>query len=240
MDTLRIACWSGPRNISTAMMRSWENRPDTVVCDEPFYAHYLQETGLHHPGFEEVLAHHETNCEAVVDSLLAPCTSPVFYQKHMTHHLLPSMDRSWFSEVTHIFLIRDPREMLTSLVRQIPHPTISDTGLPQQLELYHALCEQSSAPIILDSKNILLDPRAMLSKLCLQLGIPFFEEMLSWPQGTRDTDGIWAPHWYASVEASTGFAPWKKKEEAVPSELVALSLECTSIYKQLAAHAMTI
>jgi len=238
MQTLRIAAWSGPRNISTAMMRSWGNRPDTVVCDEPFYAHYLQETGLHHPGYQEVLAHHETNCEKVIDSLLAPCESAVFYQKHMTHHLLPSIDCSWLSKVENIFLIRNPREMLTSLVNQIPNPTIEDTGLPQQLALFTTLCEQGQTPIVIDSKDILQNPRVMLSALCDALGIPFYVEMLSWSTGTRTTDGVWAPHWYASVESSTGFALWKAKEIEVSTEFESLCLECEDIYLQLSARKM--
>jgi len=239
MHTRRIATWSGPRNISTAMMRSWENRPDTVVCDEPFYAYYLQKTGLRHPGRDDILTIHESDCDAVISSLLAPKDVPIFYQKHMTHHLLPTMDKSWLSKVEHIFLIRDPKEMLMSLVHQIPNPTIEDTGLPQQLALFQTLSECDKTPIVLNSKDILLDPRAMLNKLCQQLQIPFYEEMLQWPAGPRESDGIWAPHWYASVEASTCFAPWKEKEEAFPSELESLSLECTLIYEQLASHTMT-
>lgn len=238
MQTLRIAAWSGPRNISTAMMRSWENRPDTIVCDEPFYAYYLQKTRLHHPGYEEVLAHHETQWEAVVDSLLGPCPSPLFYQKHMAHHLLPSIDCSWLARVENIFLIRNPREMLTSLVNQIPNPTIEDTGLPQQLALFELLSRTGKIPIVLDSKDIQQSPRVMLTQLCKSFGIPFFDQMLTWPSGSRATDGVWARHWYASVEASTGFAPWKAKEEIVETKFESLCLECEDIYAQLSARKM--
>ena len=240
MQTLRIAAWSGPRNISTAMMRSWENRPDTIVCDEPFYAHYLNETGLDHPGREEVIAHHECEWEKVVRTLTKPLDEcpEVFYQKHMSHHLLPNISRDWLSQLTNIFLIRHPREMITSLMKQISEPSIEDTGLPQQLELFESLCDAGDSPIILDSKDILEDPRGMLTTLCDQLEIPFYDEMLSWPAGKRDSDGIWAPHWYASVEASTGFIPWKPKEEQVPAELESLCLECEDIYIQLAASRM--
>ena len=236
METLRIAAWSGPRNISTAMMRSWENRPDTVVCDEPFYAHYLQTHGFNHPGRDEVLAHHETNPENVIEMLVGPCEQTLQYQKHMTHHLLPSIDRHWISSCTNIFLIRHPREMLTSLVHQIPNPTVEDTGLPQQLALFTSLSSTGEMPLVIDSKDILQNPQAMLRHLCTTLGIPFYKEMLLWPAGKRETDGIWARHWYASVEASTGFAPWKLKEENLPTQLESMCLECIDIYTQLAAH----
>jgi len=236
-DPLRIAAWSGPRNISTALMRSWENRPDTVVCDEPLYAHYLRVTGLNHPGREEVIAHHETDWEIVVDGLCGNVGAPVFYQKHMAHHLLPEIGRDWLLQMTNIFLIRDPREMITSLAKTIPNPTIDETGLPQQLGLFeHVQRETGSIPLVLDSKDVLQHPKTILTKVCNELGIPFYDEMLAWPAGSRESDGIWAPHWYASVESSTGFVQWQPKEEAVPDALESLVVECTSIYEQLAAH----
>ena len=223
------------------MMRSWENRPDTVVCDEPFYANYLKETGLKHPGHKEVLAHHESNPEKVIEMLTGSCEQAVYYQKQMSHHLLPNIARDWLKQVTNIFLIRQPREMMTSLVKTIPAPSIEETGLPQQLELFNLVTnETGKTPIILDSKDLLQQPKAMLEKLCRQLGIPFYSEMLSWSAGPRETDGIWAPHWYASVEASTGFAPWRHKDEQVPTELESMCVECEEIYAQLAAHKMTV
>ena len=220
------------------MMRSWENRPDTFVCDEPFYAHYLKVTGLNHPVRDDVLEHHESDWEKVVQELTAPCDKPVYYQKHMSHHLLPNISRDWLSKVTNIFLIRHPREMMTSLVKTIPNPGIEETGLPQQLELFDSLRIAGSVPIVLESKDVLHNTREMLTTLCNQLGVPFYEEMLRWPAGTRKTDGIWAPHWYGSVEASTSFTPWKSKEERVPPELESMCLECEDIYKQLAAYKM--
>jgi hypothetical protein len=236
-NPLRIAAWSGPRNISTALMRSWENRPDTVVCDEPLYAHYLNVTGLNHPDREEVIAHHESDWEKVVDGLCGDVHAPVFYQKHMAHHLLPEIGRDWLLRMTNIFLIRDPREMITSLTKTIPNPTINETGLPQQFELFeHVHRETGSIPLVLDSRDVLEHPRTMLMNVCDVLKIPFYDEMLAWPAGSRESDGIWAPHWYASVEASTGFKEWQPKEEAVPDTLESMVVECTSIYEQLAAH----
>lgn len=238
MDTtpLRIAMWSGPRNISTAMMRSWGNRPDTYVCDEPLYAHYLTETQLGHPGRDEVILHHETNWRKVTEWLTGPVPEGkrVFYQKHMSHHLLPNIERGWLDQLTHCFLIRDPQEMLTSLIKHIPHPTIQDTGLPQQIEIVKYLKDQfGSAPIIMDVRDILSDPQDMLNKLCIKLGVVYINDMLSWPPGRRDTDGIWAKHWYDAVEKSTGFQPYKPKNEEVPVEHQNLLADCVECYQEL-------
>ncbi len=215
------------------MMRSWENRSDTCVVDEPLYAHYLFETGLQHPGRDSVLASQPTNAEQVIEQLIGPCNQRVFYQKHMSHHLLPTVSRSWLGEVEHIFLVRNPREMLTSLMKQIPEPTLEDTGLPQQVALLDELRMVGKTPIVLDSKDVLQHPQYMLASVCSSLGIPFEETMLAWPVGKRDSDGVWAPHWYSSVEASTGFAPWKSKDEKVPAHLEALCLECEALFTVL-------
>lgn len=218
-------------------MRSWENRPDTVVCDEPLYAHYLNVTGLNHPDCEGVIAHHESDWEKVVDGLCGDVGAPVFYQKHMAHHLLPEIGRDWLLQMTNIFLIRDPREMITSLTKTIPNPTINETGLSQQFDLFeYVQRETGSIPLVIDSRDVLEHPRSMLMRVCDVLKIPFYDEMLAWPAGSRDSDGIWAPHWYASVEASTGFMEWQPKEDRVPDTLETLVVECTCIYEQLAAH----
>jgi len=240
--TIRIAMWSGPRNISTAMMRSWGNRPDTFVCDEPLYAHYLEQTGLDHPGAQEVIAHHESDWRVVVDMLVG---SPVhgraiFYQKHMAHHLLPDMDRDWLSSLTNCFLIRDPREMVTSLIKRYADVTIEDTGLPQQVEIFETVRSNTgSVPPVLDARDVLTDPRGMLTRLCHALGVAFLDDMLTWPAGPRDTDGIWAKHWYDAVNESTGFKPFSPKNEPVPSELQPQLDQCMEYYNHLAAFRMT-
>ncbi len=234
--------WSGPRNISTAMMRSWGNRPDTVVCDEPFYAHYLAVTGRGHPGAAEIIAHHETDCAKIIAWLTGPVPEgrTIFYQKHMAHHLLADMDRGWLDHVTNCFLIRDPREMLTSLISNVPHPTIEDTGLTQQVEIFDQVRRQRGiTPPVLDAKDILDDPRRLLSLLCDAVGVDFDESMLSWPPGRRDTDGIWAKYWYDAVEASTCFKPHVPKPEAVPPHLAGLYDECMTYYERLYAHRLT-
>ncbi len=230
--------WSGPRNISTALMRSWGNRPDTYVCDEPFYAHYLQVTGLDHPGATDVIAHYETDWRNVVQTLLGdiPQSKSIFYQKHMAHHMLPDMDRGWLSEVENCFLIRDPYEMLTSLTKNIPEPRIEDTGLPQQVEIFqHVRQHIGRMPPILDAKDVLTSPREMLHLFCQKIGVAFVDEMLSWPAGPRVTDGIWARHWYHAVESSTEFQPYRPKLERLPDHLLDLHERCCEYYNQLYA-----
>jgi len=233
---MRIAMWSGPRNISTAMMRSWGSRPDTFVCDEPLYAHYLRATGIEHPGAAEVIAHHESDWRVVVRDLTGPIPRgrAIWYQKHMAHHLLPEIDRGWLGEMTNCFLVRDPREMLTSLVRVLPDPTLPETGLPQQVEIYRREAERTgSTPPVLDARDVLEDPRGVLGALCDRLGIAFDEAMLSWEPGPRETDGIWARHWYAAVEASTGFNAYAPKPDRIPDRLKTLHEACERLYAEL-------
>lgn len=232
----RIAMWSGPRNISTAMMRSWGNRPDAIVCDEPLYAHYLRETKLPHPGAEETIEHHEADWRKVVDWLTGPLPDgkTVFYQKHMAHHLLPNIELDWLDALTNCFLIRNPREMLTSLIEFIPEPRVEDTGLPQQVQIFKLVSGRTDeAPPVLDSRDVLLDPPGVLSKLCQAVGLDFTDAMLEWPPGFRETDGAWAKHWYAKVEHTTSFAPYRPKSDAVPDSLLGVLEECNELYQQL-------
>ena len=197
--------WSGPRTLSTAMMRAWENRPDTVVADEPLYAFYLSATGIDHPGRDEVIASQPTSWRAVVESLASapvPDGVTISYAKHMTHHVLPSVDLSAFTPFRHAFLIRDPRSLLASYARVRSAPTLSDLGLRQQARLF----AEFGGPVI-DSSDLLAAPEAALRALCAALGVPFSASMLAWPAGPRSSDGVWAPHWYDSVWRSTGFTP---------------------------------
>ncbi len=231
--------WSGPRNISTALLRSWGNRPDTYVCDEPLYAHYLQATGINHPGAEEVMAHHPTDWRGVTDWLVGPVPEgrQVFYQKHMAHHLLADIERDWLDRLQHCFLIRDPREMLTSLIKHLPEPTLEDTGLPQQRELFQRMREKTgAAPPVIDARDVLENPEGMLRSLCRHLGVEFLPSMLSWPAGGRETDGIWAKHWYEAVNRSTGFHPYRPKDEKVPAAMQKLHRQCREHYEALSRH----
>jgi len=237
-EGLRIAMWSGPRNISTAMMRAWENRPDTVVCDEPLYGHYLLKTGLDHPGREEVIANQETDWRKVIAALTGPIPEgkSVFYQKHMTLHLLPEIDRGWLDNVVNCFLIRDPREVAASYDRTRPNPTIHDLGFPQQAEIFDLVHSRTGrVPPVLDSRDVLENPPRMLRLLCDAVGVPFSEKMLNWPPGRRSTDGVWAKHWYGSVETSTGFAPYRPETTVVSNALRPVAEACEPYYRRLHA-----
>jgi len=236
---MRIAMWSGPRNISTAMMRSWENREDCTVVDEPLYAFYLSSTGLDHPGRAETLASQPHDWQSVAEYLTGPIPDgkTVWYQKQMAHHLLPDVDHTWISKLVSCFLIRDPREMLTSLIEFIPQPTAADTGLPQQVELFDQLREStSSTPCVIDSKDVLDDAPKILRLLCEALSIPFDDAMLSWPPGPRETDGAWSPYWYEKVIPTTKFAAYRPKPDQVPDELASVHQECIELYEQLYPH----
>lgn len=228
--------WSGPRNISTALMRAWENRPDTAVWDEPFYAHYLLRTGVAHPGRDEVIAACETDPAAVVRGIVGPIPNgaDIHYQKHMAHHMLPELGRGWLGGFRQAFLIREPREMLLSLDKVTPDPRLEDTGLPQQVELFEeARAALGATPPVIDSRDVLEAPEPMLRALCAAVGVEFTPVMLHWPAGRRDTDGVWAPHWYASVEASTGFAPYVERDERLPARLEPLLEECLPFHRAL-------
>ena len=236
---LRIAVWSGPRNISTAMMRSWGNRPDTFVCDEPLYAYYLRVTGLKHPGADEVIARHESDWRKAVAWLTAaaPEEKPIFYQKHMTHHLLPEIDRDWLGKVTNCFLIRHPREVITSYIAKNNDPTLEDVGFIQQAEIFDWVRRHTGdIPPVLDARAIQENPRRMLGLMCDALAVEFSEAMLSWPPGLRPTDGVWAKHWYKEVETSTSFRPYKAKPEAVPAHLNGIYDRCLEFYECLYEH----
>lgn len=242
-SVLRLAMWSGPRNVSTALMRSWGNRDDAIVVDEPLYAHYLAVTGRPHPGREEVLAHHETDWRRVVESLLAPLPGGkrVFYQKQMSHHLLPDIGRDWLGQVTNAFLIRDPAAMLVSLSEKLDEFDLADTGLPQQVEIFdRVVADTGRVPPVVDSADLLAAPEALLRRLCEALGVAFSPRMLAWPPGRRDTDGIWAPWWYARVEESTGFeAPPPRPSVPLPPELRAIEAQCRPLYDKLWRHRLT-
>ena len=234
--TLRIAMWSGPRNISTAMMRAWENRPDCEVADEPLYAHYLAATGADHPGRDEVIAAGDTDWRSVVSHLTGPppLGRAIWYQKHMCHHLLPSMELDWIDQLHNILLIRDPREVVTSYLRSRDSVCADDIGLPQQNRLFDRLLQsQGKAPLIIDAGEFLAAPELHLRALCAILNIPFHESMLSWPAGPRDSDGIWAPHWYQAVWASTRFATRAEFTATLEGPAAEVAEQCQPLYQRL-------
>jgi len=237
-EPIRIAMWSGPRNISTAMMRSFENRPDTAVIDEPFYAAFLKATGIDHPMREESMASQPTNPLVVVGQILGPVPNgrPIWYQKHMTHHMVDGFPRDWIVGMRNAFLIRAPEDVLASYVQKREAVTLDDIGFVSQAELFDRETQRlGHAPPVVHSEDVLADPRGTLSALCRALDIPFSDAMLSWPAGRRATDGAWAPVWYASVERSTGFSRPRTSasREQLPPHLQHIADAARPHYKKL-------
>jgi hypothetical protein len=238
-DPIRLAMWSGPRNISTAMMRAWENRPDTCIVDEPFYAFYLKATGKKHPGADKVIATGETDWRKVVTRLTSPLPNGkrIFFQKQMTHHLLPELDRDWLGTATNCFLIRDPREVILSYIKKQGDPALDDLGFVQQAEIFDWVRARTDAPPpVIDGRDVLENPKRTLGLLCDAVGAEFSESMLSWPPGLRDTDGIWAKYWYGEVAKSTSFQPYQPKGQAVPERLREIYERCRECYDRLYEH----
>jgi hypothetical protein len=207
-EIIRIAMWSGPRNISTAMMRAWSSRADTVVMDEPFYSAYLATTGLPHPMAEQVIAGHPTDWQAIARDCATREGAPIVYQKHMCQHMIDGAPLGWAAGVRHAFLIRPPEEVAASFRDKWEGMRAEDLGFARQAELYdHVRALTGSAPPVIEARDVLENPEGMLRALCAALGVAFDPGMLAWAPGPRPTDGVWAAHWYGAVERSTGFAP---------------------------------
>lgn len=237
MPIKRISLWSGPRNISTALMYSFAHRPDTIVVDEPLYAYYLKVSGADHPGKEEVIKSMSSDAEKVINEvILGSCEKPVLFIKNMAHHLL-LLPNSFTNKLFNLFLIRDPAEMLPSLVKQIPEPVMRDTGLQMQWELYEKLSSKGKTPLVIDAQSLLQDPATILKKICDTIGIPFYENMLNWTAGSIKEDGVWAKYWYHNVHQSTGFQQYSQKHEKVPVRLLPLLEKCTFYYNNLKRYA---
>jgi hypothetical protein len=234
---VRIAMWSGPRNISTAMMRAWGNRSDTAVIDEPLYAYYLEKTAKPHPGAAEIVAQGETDLARLITEMTKeaiPGGKRVFFQKQMTHHLLPEISRQWVLDLTNCFLIRDPREVILSYIKKSPDPVLEDLGFVQQRDLFELVrAKTKPVPPVIDATDVLKNPERMLRLLCEAIGVPFDKAMLSWPSGLRETDGIWAKHWYDAVAKSTSFEPYKPREGDIPDSLRETYEACRECYEQL-------
>jgi Sulfotransferase domain len=236
--TVRVGMWSGPRNISTAMMRAWENRPDTVVVDEPMYAEYLLRTGIDHPGRDEVIAAQPTALSDVVAGLLAPLPDgrTVHYAKHMAHHVDMDADAAWTDAFRNVLLIRDPAEVVASYVRSREACEPEDIGLLQQQWLLDRWLALDHEVPVIDSADFLRDPESHLRWLCDWLGIDFTDRMLSWPAGPRESDGVWAPYWYDAVLASTGFEPYRPREIDLSPHDAAVAEACRPAYDALRAR----
>lgn len=234
MDKVKIAMWSGPRNISTAMMRSFENRTDTFVIDEPFYAFYLKETGHNHPHRDEILKSQSVNYKKIVEICLDSLNDkrPIFYQKHMSHHMLDKYNLDWIKGIKNCFLIRDPQLVISSFNKKFLIKSAEQLGYKQQYKIYN-IVKNYEDPIIIDSKDILENPEILLRKLCKKLKIKFEKQMLIWPPGRRKTDGIWAPYWYKNVFESTSFVKSEKRGLKLSESLKDIYLECMEYYNVL-------
>lgn len=231
----RINAWSSPRNVSTALMYSFAQRMDTRVFDEPLYAHYLSRTRSRvlHPGADEILDSQEREGGKVVrQTLLGPSDKPIVFFKQMAHHLI-ELDESFLLEMDNVLLIRDPRAIIHSYTKVIPDPTIEDIGIKKMFGLYEFLSEKGRLAAVIDSRELLLGPRAVLRELCRRLDIPFDEAMLSWKPGARPEDGVWARYWYDRVHRSSGFEPYREQQFELPERLQSLAEECRGYYEKL-------
>lgn len=235
----RISLWSGPRNVSTALMCSFAQRSDTKVFDEPLYAHYLKNSPAkyYHPGAIEILATMENDGSKVVEMMLKSSEKPVLFFKNMTHHIL-GLDLKFTNNIVNVLLTRDPKEMLPSFDKVIPNPKMRDVGYKFHSDLVSYFERYSIDYAVLDSKNLLLNPERVLKRLCSKIEIPFDKNMLQWAAGKIKEDGIWAEYWYNSIHKSVGFAPYSEKTEAFPARLIPLLKECKSHYERLLDQAI--
>jgi len=236
---MRIAMWSGPRNLSTAMMYAFAARGDCAVSDEPYYAAYLAKTGLDHPMRDQILASQATDASDVQAHITGPVPGAKqhWYQKHMAHHMLDGMDLSWMQSVTNVFLLRHPARVIASYAAKRENPTLEDIGFPQQRDLMRRVLEAGDRPVVVDSFDIRSDPAGTLGALCDRIGLPFTDDMLSWPKGGLSEDGVWAQHWYGAVWNSTGFAGAEGPLPELPAELRPLLDQALPIYEEMQAMA---
>jgi len=236
---MSVAMWSGPRNISTAMMRAWENRSDTTVVDEPFYAHYLAHTGIDHPMRDDIIAAGDTDWQRVAEKMSRPPDSGVLYQKHITTHMLPHISLDWLSALHHVFLIRDPRYVVASYSNKRNDTSADDLGYTQQHHVFDVVTTmQGKPPLVIDSTRFLSNPKVQLTTVCRSLGIAFDASMLSWPAGVRHSDGVWHQHWYDAVKASTGFQAPRSTDLHLTAEQEAVAAECEPHFKALSVYAL--
>ena len=234
---MKIAMWSGPRNLSTAMMYSFGARSDCAITDEPFYASYLKLTGTEHPMREEVLASQSQDPQEVANHLISanPGGSPYWYQKHMAHHMVPGVPRDWMREVCNVFLIRHPARVIASYVAKREAVTLDDIGFRQQVDLYHDVKSRGGRPVVIDSSDIRANPTEMMEKLCHVIGVPWSPQMLSWPKGGHQDDGAWAPHWYGSVWNSAGFSGAEGQLPMLSGEMASLSARSMPYFEEMSA-----
>jgi hypothetical protein len=237
MTIRRIAMWSGPRNLSTAMMRAFSSRPDCAVSDEPFYAAYLAATGITHPMNAEVLASQPQDPHQVAANLLGPVPGgkSVWYQKHMAHHMIEGFPLDWMDHVTNVFLLRSPERVLASYAQKREEVALRDIGFAEQAMLFDRVAERTGkAPVVVDSEDVRRDPRGTLAALCRAIDLDFTDAMLSWPKGQHADDGVWAPHWYGAIFDTTGFAPPDDRIVQLPDRLRVIADEARPYYERMA------
>ncbi|MDP2083373.1 MAG: HAD family hydrolase [Pseudotabrizicola sp.] len=238
---MKIAMWSGPRNLSTAMMYAFAARGDCAVWDEPFYAAYLRQTVIDHPMRDQIIAAHESDPAKVAATCIGeiPQAQSLFYQKHMTLHMIPQFDRQFMRDLTNVFLIRHPARVVASYAKKREGPTLMDIGFVQQAELFDQVADwMGEAPLVIDSADLRADPYAALNNLCDALGILFIKNMLHWPAGPKPYDGVWGPHWYGAVHRSTGFEDPEGPLPDLPSGYQSIVDQALPYYKKLAAFKM--
>ena len=229
---MNIYMWSGPRNLSTALMRSFENREDTKVWDEPFYAYYLKETKKDHPLANEIINKYETNLEKIIDLVTAE-KDFIYFQKHMSHHIIKKIPINWITKGINCFLIRHPKEVLLSYIQKNDLIDSNDLGYPAQLRLFNYIKTSNKKILVIDAKDLSEKPEIILKKICKKINIPFTEKMLNWPKGRRVSDGIWEKIWYKNVKSSTSFNKILNKEYEIPKKYNHIYNECLKIYDQL-------
>ena len=239
---MRIAMWSGPRNLSTAMMYSFGARSDCAIWDEPFYASYLHETGIMHPMNREILEDGETDPQGVIDACLGriPNDKPNYFLKLMSQHMISGFDRSWINDVTNIFLIRHPARVIASYHAKREDPVFEDLGFREQLELFNQARDAGQTPVVVDATDMRANPKRLMPLVCTALGLPFEPEMLRWPAGGHKDDGAWAPHWYGAVWKSEAFSPDKSKEPLLPKHLQPLLVQAMESYRVLSEHKISV
>ncbi|MBT4283952.1 MAG: HAD family hydrolase [Rhodobacteraceae bacterium] len=234
---MKIAAWSGPRNLSTAMMYSFGSRSDTIISDEPFYASYLKATNLEHPMRAKILESQSNNPHEIIESCNGPIplSKGLWYQKHMCTHILDNISLTWAEKYTNIFLIRHPSRVISSYERKRENPTIDDIGFKQQLKIFNSL-----GGVVIESSDILKSPEKTLKTLCRHINIKFESRMLSWSKGGHKDEGVWGEHWYNSVHLSSSFGPPEGPIPKLSKKLIELYEEAIPIYEKLSSHKIKI
>ena len=230
-----VACWSGPRNISTALMRSWSSRKDTFVTDEPFYAYYLKETKLKHPLYKEIIDKYSSNYDEVVNYLInrIPKDKKIWYQKHMAHHIFSFNNIEWINNCENCILLRHPKEVISSYSKKNKLNSVEELGYPQQYEIIKYLKKINKSYVIIDSSELLKNPEKVLSNWCMKINIKFDKSMLRWEKGNYDSDGIWWKSWYDNVIKTTGFKEYEKKDINIENKYDSIYNESMKYYTYL-------